>query len=160
MAVTAGKDYAYARRVSWVFERGVGKALAVATPNNLFVIPYNVVGGSGLTITRTEASIGGFHPTKAVEQLLSDQSTTIAELERALAKWCGEITGSIVTPMSEFKRIVIRTGWFSRGVYLSKKTEGRVHRPGTMVVLRVGKEELSSWQDLFQGDARLVDRFR
>ena len=147
MAVSPGHDYAIARKTTWVFDTGVGKATAIVTPETLFIFPHAAIGGSGRTTTDTKYTIAGKHPLQAIQELLADPESTRESIDAQMQKWSSEVKGPIVEPLSEFKRMRIFTGWIRRSVVFSKKEKGFGF--GATSVLPK-KDELQNWIDIFK----------
>jgi hypothetical protein len=147
MAVEAGKDFALAKKTTWMFESGVGPATAVVTPTYLFIFPHRAISGRGMTTTRTTYDIGGMHPADAIMQLLADPSTTLDSMEEQLLKWGGDTGGPIVERLDDFKRFRIFTGFIRRNVLFSKKEKGYDIRP---TGVRPAKDELQAWVDMLK----------
>ncbi|MFZ5628860.1 MAG: hypothetical protein ACOY5B_07000 [Spirochaetota bacterium] len=148
MALVAGKDYALAKKVTWVFqELGPADAVAVATEKALYVIPTRGIEES--------FNIGGVHPLQAIESMLGNPASDHATMNQLLEKWATELKG-IVKPMSDVKRIKIKTSFFTRMVGYSEKDTGFDSGFGTAVVLRPRKDEMAGFISLHQNDRRVM----
>ncbi|MCC7508113.1 MAG: hypothetical protein IT464_01900 [Planctomycetes bacterium] len=147
MAVQPGKDYAAARKTTWVFQSGVGDATALITRHSLFIFPHSAIGGTGRTVTETDYKIGGRKPVEAIMALLADSATTPEQLEEQMRKWSAQVSGPIVEHMSDFKRVRIFTGFIRRSVVLSKKEKG--FEMGATSI-RPSKEELPAFLEFFK----------
>lgn len=156
MAIEVGKDYAYARKVTWVFgDLGVGKAFVVLTREQVVIFPYDTVGGSGNTMTSSTTTIGGRPPAEVIEELLVAPSTSAESLNAQLTTWCGQISGALRHSLDAYKRIKLRAGWFNRGVRMSQKEKGFDSGFGTAIAFRPTKEEMEGFFTFFEGDSRL-----
>src|SRR3569833_197133 len=119
MAVTAGKDYAFSPHLRTVLKgAGPSRACALITRRALYLLPYVSVSGGGTTIVRTTVTIGDKRPADYIVQLLSDPQTTPESLDAAVASQCSGIQGAVARPLERFRRIKIRSGFFSRAVRL------------------------------------------
>ncbi|MCF6228705.1 MAG: hypothetical protein L3J82_08625 [Planctomycetes bacterium] len=147
MAVSAGHDYAIARKTTWTFESGIGKGTAVVTPKTLFIFPHLTIGGTSRTQSSTEFTIGGQHPMAAIEEMLSNPEATRESIEEILQKWSSEVEGPVVESLSVFKRVKIFTGWLRRSIVLSKKEKG-FEFGATAIIPK--KDELQNWIDIFK----------
>jgi hypothetical protein len=158
MAVTAGRDFAFSPHLRTVLKgAGVSRACALITRRALYMIPYVSITGGGVTITRTTVTIGGMAPADYVARLLADPQMTPDALDAAMSQQCAGIAGAVARPLDQFRRIKIRSGFFSRGVYLTERAEGVWGKPFVESFgWRPGKEELATFAALFAGDARLV----
>lgn len=158
MPVIAGKDYAFSPHLRTVLKgAGPSSACALVTRRALYFIPYVSISGGGVTIVRTTVTIGGKPPAEYVAQLLADPQTTPESLDAAMAGQCSGIQGALVRPLERFRRIKIRTGFFSRGIRLSERAEGLWGNPLVEKFgWRPGKEEPAAFSAFFAGDPRLV----
>lgn len=147
MAVTAGKDYAVARKTTWVFETGVGDATGVITRQYVFIFPHNAIGGSGRSVSESTYTIGGRKPAEAIADLLANPDTTPETLDDKLIEWSGQVTGPIVERLSAFPRVRIFTGFIRRSVALSKKEKGMDF---SATSIRPKKDELPAFLEFFK----------
>jgi hypothetical protein len=149
MSVTAGTDYAFARKTTWIFPgAGVGPATAVLTPATLFLFPHRATNSDA----RTTFSLGGQHPGVAIEALIADPQTTPTTLEGQLLHWSRDVQGPIAENLAAIKRVRIFTGWLRRSVAFSKKSEGYDLRPASV---RPSKDELPAWIAMLRGHPHL-----
>ena len=159
MAVQAGRDYGLAYQIRTAL-RGAGpsRAVALVTRRAVFILPWVSIGGSGSTMIRTTQTLGGLPPGDAVRQLLGDPSMTVERLEAEVGRWTSELQGGFAKPLDTFKRIKIRTGFFTRSVIFSSKASGyEAGMPlGNAVGFRPAKEEIGAFDALFNGDPRRV----
>jgi len=156
MAVESGKDYALAPSITWLFETGVGKAFGLVTKEKFFLFPYETIGGAGSSVTTTKFSIDGHSPLEAVKLMLADEETTVESLQTALEKWSNDVgKGPEIHPMTKFKRIKLRNGFFNRNVAFSEKEKG-IGIMGGVIAMRPKKSEMPAFYSLFEGDPRLV----
>lgn len=146
MAVTAGKDYAVARKTTWVFETGVGDSTGVLTRQYLFIFPHNAIGGAGRKVSESTYTIGGRKPAEAIFDLLANPETTPETLDDKLVEWCGQVTGPIMERMSAFPRVRIFTGFIRRSIALSKKEKGMDFGATS---IRPSKDELPAFLEFF-----------
>lgn len=158
MPVIAGKDYAFSPHLRTVLKgAGPSRACALITRRALYFIPYVSISGGGVTIVRTTVTIGGKPPAVWVGELLADPQTTPETLDAAMAGQCSGIQGAIARPLERFRRIKIRSGFFSRGIRLSERAEGLWGNPLVENFgWRPGKEDLPAATAFFAGDPRLV----
>ena len=152
MTVTAGKDYAVARKTTWVFETGVGDATGVITRQYVFIFPHKAIGGSGRKLSESTYSIGGRKPAEAIAELLADPATTPETLDDKLVDWSGQVKGPIVERLSAFPRVRIFKGFIRRSVALSKKAKG-VDFGATSI--RPKKDELPAFLEFFKDHPQL-----
>jgi hypothetical protein len=158
MAVAAGKDYVFTPHLRTVLKgAGVSRACALVTRRALYMIPYVAITGGGVTITRTTVSIGGMPPADYVARLLADPQMTPEALDAAVGGQCASIAGAVARPLEQFRRIKIRSGFFSRGVYLTERPDGVWGKPFVEVFgWRPAKQEVPAFSAFFAGDQRLV----
>lgn len=154
MALVEGRDYAAGLGITWVFSSGVGKGVAVVTPHQLFVIPYDTIAGAGRAVTNTVSKIGKDSVASAVAGLLTNESATIESVEAQLSEWAQQSGAAIVKPLSSVKRIKLRTGFFTRGVTFSEKEKGFDSGFGTAIGFRPTKLEMAGFLKFFEGDSR------
>ena len=152
MAVTAGTDYAVARKTTWVFDTGVGDATGIVTRQYLFIFPHNAIGGSGRKISESTYTIGGRKPAEAIADLLAKPDMTSESLDDTLIEWSGQVTGPIVERMSGFPRVRIFKGFIRRSVVLSKKESGMDFGATS---IRPKKEELPAFLEFFKDHEHL-----
>lgn len=157
MALQAGQDYAFSRRTTWLFPTGVGKASALFTRNLVVIVPIETIGGAGRTVTTTTFTIGGQPVDQALARVLAAPDTTVDTLEAFLRKVRDDVPkGPVFESLADFKRIKVRGGFFGRAVTMSKRESGGWGLPGTVVSLRLAKDEVEQFRQFFQGDPRLV----
>lgn len=159
MAVQLGRDYGFAYQIRTALPgAGPSRAVALVTRRYLLILPWVSISGGGITIVRTTQTVGGLPPGDAIRQLLNDPSMTVDRLEAEIGRWCSEIQGGLAKPIDVFKRIKIRTGFFTRSVMFSEKASGfDAGLPmGTAVGFRPSKEEIPAFEALFTGDPRRV----
>lgn len=157
--VRPGFDYALAYQIRVPLPgAGPSRAVGIVTRRNLYMLPWVSISGGGTTIVRTTQTVGGLPPGDAIRQLVSDPSATPDTVDQWLAKWCSEMQGAFVKPIAAFKRIKIRTGFFTRSVVFSEKESGfDAGGPmGTAVGFRPTKEEIPLFDQLFANDPRRV----
>ncbi|MCA9678011.1 MAG: hypothetical protein H6709_20685 [Kofleriaceae bacterium] len=130
MGVTAGTDYAIARKTTWIFPgAGIGPATAVLTRRTLFLFPHRAFSGHGNVRSRTTFTIGGQSPVVAIEALLAAPDTTPDGLEAQLRRWAADVQGPVVEDLQAYLRVRVFTGWLRRSVAFSKKASGYDLRP-------------------------------
>ena len=158
MVVTAGKDYAFSPHLRTVLKgAGPSRACALVTRHALYFIPYVSISGGGVTITRTTVTIGGMEPAAYVARLLADPQMTPEALDAAVGGQCAGIAGALARPLDRFRRIKLRSGFFSRSVVLTERPEGLWGNPLVETFgWRPGKEDLAAFTAFFAGDPRLV----
>ena len=153
MALQLGVDYAFAKKISFLFETGVGNAFVVMTPKTLYMFPYDTTGGGGRTITTTTTTIGDQHPLLAIEALLADPETTPEHLAATITRWCEQVSGPKVHELSEFGRIKLRDGFFTRGVVLNPEGANLIGMSN--IAFRPTKQEMVAFHAILDGDERL-----
>jgi hypothetical protein len=158
MAVTAGRDYAFSPHLRTVLKgAGHSRACGLITRRAVYLIPFVSISGGGVTITRTTVTIGGKTPGEYVGQLLADPQMTPEALDAAVGAQCAGIASARALPLEQFRRIKIRSGFFSRGVLLTTRAEGMWGNPLTdSVGWRPAKDEVPVFAAFFAGDPRLV----
>ena len=152
MGVEAGKDYAIAKKTTWVFETGVGDSTGILTRQYLFIFPHNAIGGAGRTVRETDYTIGGKRPSEAILALLADPATTPESLDDRLVEWSAQVKGPIVERMSAFPRVRIFQGFIRRSVVLSKKESGMDFGATS---IRPKKDELPAFVEFFKDHPHL-----
>lgn len=143
MAVAAGKDYAVARKVTWLFETGAGDATALVTRRHVFVFPHKTIDAH----SSSTFLIDGRPPAQAILELLADPATTPEILDGQMTRWASQTVGPIFENFETFKRIRIFTGFFRRSVVFSKKEKG--FEFGALG-FRPKKEEMQAFLDLLK----------
>lgn len=149
MALTAGKDYALARRTTWWFKTGPGRGTAVLTRNALYVFPEKTLSSTSATSrTNTVFTIDGKPPVEAIEALIARPEVSPEAADAAFRKWASEVEVPVVQELATVRRIRIFTGWFRRSVVFSEKESGFDARPKAV---RPSKDELQAFVDLLAG---------
>ncbi|MGH7280966.1 MAG: hypothetical protein ACRELY_05535 [Polyangiaceae bacterium] len=157
--VRPGADYALAYQIRVPLPgAGPSRAVALVTRRNLYMLPWVSISGGGLTIVRTTQTVGGMPPGDAIRQLVSDPSATPDTVDQCVTDWCGQLQGAYVKQLAVFKRVKIRTGFFTRSVVFSEKESGfDAGGPmGTAVGFRPAKDEVAAFEQLFANDPRRV----
>jgi hypothetical protein len=152
MAVTAGRDYAVARKTTWLFDSGIGDATGVITRQHVFIFPHNAIGGQGRRVSESTYTIGGRSPAVAIMELLADPATTPESLDDKLIEWSGQVSGPIVEHLSAFPRVRIFKGFIRRSVALSKKEKGMDFGATS---IRPKKDELPAFLEFFKDHPQL-----
>lgn len=155
MTVKAGDDYAYAHKVTWMADRwGVGNAIAVATREAVYTLPFSGLAEEGVLKQRWQELARGSSPQEHVEAFLAAEGTTPQNLDQTLNQWVEKLEG-VWKPLDAVQRIKIRNGFFTRNVAFSEK-EGLDTGFGTVLAFRPKKAEVKVFEALFEGDPRRV----
>jgi hypothetical protein len=75
-------------------------------------------------ITTTTYKIGGADPVQTLEALLADPKMTLVELNALLQDVAQQIPVAVLGDLTQMKRLKVRSGLFSRGVYYNPKESG------------------------------------
>lgn len=126
--LTAGADYAFAHKTTWVFaDAGVDFRTVVITRTTVYAFP------------REHAA--------ALAELLTAPPTTAKKLDAELARRGADTDIPVAMPLAGFRRIIVYRGWFRRSVVLSKKAKGFDARPASINPTKV---EMPAFVELLQ----------
>lgn len=124
MALARGTDFLLIDQVAYVGCEGTGKSCLAATRNLLLMVPVETQVVVERKLRTTVWNIGGIPPADAVlNEALKDDSD-LESLESFLRSVPGVIEPSILHDLTCISRLRVRTGFFSRGIYLSHKETG------------------------------------
>jgi hypothetical protein len=160
MAVVAGRDYAFIRKCTVIFDKGLGDGTTVFTPARLVSLPIAFTTyspdkkqGEKDGPTTSDLKIDGKPPQDAVLELLENPETTPEILDTKLSEWATAKRGAMVRDMSEFPRMRIYTGFLRRGVALAETEKGLAI--GKAISFRPRKDELPALLELFKDSPAL-----
>ncbi len=147
MALQEGIDYVFCLKTTYIGSLGVGDGCLVGTRSLLLMVPLKVeavVWNSHVTTTTFQL---GNEPVNAgIARVLSQAALTVEELEAFMRQTVGRLEGAALTELHTQRRVRVRSGWFSRGIYCSEKEKG----PGWMGYPLKGKELAQRWVAFYQ----------
>lgn len=142
MALADGKDFVFCHRTTYVGTAGIGIGCLVGTRRRLLAVPLSVeVAVWNRSVTRTTFSLGDEPLNDGIARVLTGAELTVDELEEFLATIAGKLDGAALADLATAKRVRVRAGWFSRGIYHSAKERG----PGWTGYPLKGRELAQRW---------------
>lgn len=120
-----GKDYVYAPKTTYVGGLGVGEGCLLGTRRSLLMVPTkidSVVWNRSITTTRFQ--LGNEPIAEGIRKLLVDPELDAATLEAMIGEIAAKVDGAAHHDLTQMKRLRVRAGWFSRGIYVNAKEGG------------------------------------
>ena len=146
MAVVEGRDFVYCPKTTYIGSAGVGEGCLVGTRRLLLMVPLSVdTVVWNRSITTTTWKLGDEPIGTALARILSSGEMTLEELESTLEMVDAKIEAASLGKLDEAKRVRVRTGWFSRGIYHSARAKG----PGWTGFPLKGKPLAQAWCDFY-----------
>lgn len=121
MSLSEGSDYVLAEGVTYHGNEGVGKGCMVGTQRLLLLIPTHVQTATMRRVTTRSWTLRGEKPADMIGNLAAESDISPDDLEEILREVDARIPGARLFDLSEIGRLRVRTGFFSRGIYLNRK---------------------------------------
>lgn len=154
MALSEFSDYMFHPKVTYVGEGGVGKGCLIGTKKYLLMVPLKVdLTDYNRTITTTTYKLGDDTIDVGIAKFLQLPDLTIEALEDFIMERAENIEISELLDLSAQKRVRVKNGWLSKGIYASEKENG----PGWKGYPLNGKDVALKWIDFYKGLPNFVD---
>ena len=116
-----GRDFVMVDQLTYVGSAGVGKGCLVGTHNKLLVVPVRVTRAFGFTHHSTEWTLKGMSPSELIKNFVSEPGVKTQDLENLMTEISNQIEGSVLHDLHEIRRLKVKSGFFSRGIYLNTR---------------------------------------
>ncbi len=147
MGLHEGRDYVFCAKATYVGALGVGEGCLIGTRNRLLMVPLKVqVVDWNRSVTTTQFTLGDEPLNVGLARVLGTTEMDVPALEAFMAGVAGEVGGSALVELDSRKRVRVRAGWFSRGIYHSDRVKG----PGWMGYPLKGKRLAQNWVDFYR----------
>ncbi|MFT5356525.1 MAG: hypothetical protein ACI9KE_003750 [Polyangiales bacterium] len=125
MGLQDGRDYVFCAKATYVGNLGVGEGCLVGTKGRLLMVPLKVqVVDWNRSVTTTQFSLGDEPLNVGLARVLSTAEMEVPSLESFMADVAAKVAGSALVELNSCKRVRVRDGWFSRGIYHSNRAKG------------------------------------
>ena len=147
MALEDGRDFVYCPKTTYIGSAGVGDGCLVGTRTRLLMVPLRVdTAVWNRSVTTTTWQLGDEPIGTALARILSASDLTVDALNTTLESINEQIAATSLGKLDEAKRVRVRTGWFSRGIYHSAKAKG----PGWTGFPLKGKPLAQAWCEFYR----------
>ncbi|MEZ4380565.1 MAG: hypothetical protein R3A79_04420 [Nannocystaceae bacterium] len=137
----------YCPRTTYVGSAGVGDGCVIGTHTRLLMVPLRVdTAVWNQSVTTTTWQLGDEPIGAALAKILSASDLTRDGLNATLESLAARVKATALGKLDEAKRVRVRTGWFSRGIYYSAKEKG----PGWTGYPLKGKPLAQAWADFYR----------
>ncbi|MCB9568318.1 MAG: hypothetical protein H6710_14100 [Myxococcales bacterium] len=148
MALSEGSDFVFCPKTTYVGGAGIGEGCLIGTRRRLLMVPLRVDAAVwNRSVTTTTWRLGDEPLGDAIARILRDPALTLGGLEETMGALAEEIEGAVLGKLDEARRVRVRAGWFSRGVYFSAREKG----PGWSGFPLKGKPLALAWLDFYRG---------
>ena len=120
MGLVEGRDFVLAVNTAYVGCSGTGKGCIAGTKSILLAVPVETQIVTGRRMIKTSWTLNGIDPAEAILKFEGD----VTDLEDFLRSIPAEISGSVLYDLSLVRRLRVRTGFLSRGIYVSENDSG------------------------------------
>jgi hypothetical protein len=151
MAVSRGVDYVLAERMTYHGIKGIGKGCLLGTREAVLQLPVQTMEGSGRTMGTRDWFIEGRQVAEYVTEALSEPSLKSSDLTGLLHDLAGKLEGSELVDLSSAARLKVKSSFFSRGLYISRKHSGPGWRGFPMK-----KEDAAAFAEFYRGHPATV----
>lgn len=142
MPVEEDRDYVFCPAATYIGSVGVGKGCLVGTRTLLLGLPVEIQEAEwNRSFTTTTWTIAGLSPPDAIRHIAAASSTDLPTFEALCSGLGQEVQGAVFVDLAEQKRLKVRAGLCTKGIYWSTRTSG----PG--------------WQGYGLGDKDLCQRW-
>ncbi len=147
MALVEGRDFVYCPKTTYIGSAGVGEGCLVGTRRRLLMVPLRVdTAVWNRSITTTTWQLGDEPIGAALARMLSASDLSVEALDSTLEALAEKVKATGLGKLDEAKRVRVRSGWFSRGIYYSAKAKG----PGWTGYPLKGKPLAQAWLDFYR----------
>jgi hypothetical protein len=147
MALIHGTDYVFCPKATYVGKLGVGDGCLIGTRNLLLLLPSRVDKVEWNRYIEVRIFQLGDDPVNvSIQRVLEGEGLTVDELEVFMRDAAAKLPGSEVGELTQMKRVRVRAGFFSRGIYYSVKDKG----VGWKGYPLKGKAMAQSWVDFYK----------
>ena len=147
MAITHGSQYVFCPAATYIGSVGVGKGCIVGTKNVLLGLPVEVQEAVwNDSITTKSWSIGGQDPGAAIQEIAQLDDTTLEGFEGYLESLSKNCPGAVFVEVAKVKRLKVRAGLCTKGVYWSDRESG----PGWSGYGMGSKELTLEWMEFYR----------
>ncbi len=147
MALVDGRDFVYCPKTTYIGSAGVGDGCLIGTRTRLLMVPLRVdTAVWNRSVTTTTWQLGDEPIGAALARVLRASDLTVDALNRTLESIDAKVEATSLGRLDEAKRVRVRTGWFSRGIYHSAKAKG----PGWTGFPLKGKPLAQTWCEFYR----------
>lgn len=124
MTIQEFQDYAFCSSATYIGAVGVGKGCLIGTQNLLLGLPEQIHSGVWNSVWTTTYSIEGKTPGEAIQGMAALESVNLQDFERSLVALGDKCDGAVLVNLAEQKRLKLRAGLCTKGVYWSARESG------------------------------------
>ena len=147
MALIHGTDYVFCPKTTYIGTLGVGDGCLIGTRSLLLMLPLRVDKVEWNRHIETSLFHLGDDPVDVtIQRVLEEEGLTVDALEGFMRDVAAKLPGSMVGELAEMKRVRVRAGFLSRGIYYSVKQKGG----GWTGYPLKGKAMAQSWVDFYE----------
>ena len=146
MAAVEGRDYVFARKMTYNGTQGVGKGCLVGTGELLLQLPVKTMKGKGRYVQDRDWFLDDKPVLQELENRLNDPDIRPGDLSSMLREVAGSMEGTELVDFAKVRRLKVKTSFFSRGIYTSEKSGG----PGWRA-FPLKKQDAKAFQKFYEG---------
>ena len=147
MSLKLFEDYAFCPQATYIGSVGIGKGCLLGTQKTLLGLPEKIdTAVWNHSWTTTTYSIEGMSPGEAIQGVANLDVMTPESFETALRELGQRCEGAVWVDLTEQKRLKLRAGLCTKGIYWSSRASG----PGWRGYGLGDKEMTQKWIDFYQ----------
>lgn len=153
MGLVENQDFVLSPKTTYFGPAGLGEGCLLGTKRCLLGLPKVIdTHVWNHSITTTTYSVDGRDPVAAIRHLAALGETNIDVFEQWMRNLGAQASGAVFVELASQKRLKVKAGWFSKGVYYSEKQSG----PGWGAFTLGAKPDALAFVDFYRAHPLLV----